>query len=81
MPAKLKPIDLARATTRVSGHVELYKRDPDTNALRLISTSRPCEVCGQPLEGLVIPKSEARDERQDLVHASCRRKLTGGTVV
>ena len=58
--------------TRLTGHVELFKRDEETGKLLLVSTSRPCEVCGQALEGLVIPRSEATGDAQ--VHPSCRER-------
>lgn len=64
-----------RGVMRLTGHAELFKRNEETGELTLVSTTRPCEICGRPLEGLVIPKKQARDEGQDLVHPKCK----GGT--
>lgn len=70
--------DMANATTRLTGHVELYKRDEETRKLTLVTTSRPCEICGKPLEGLVVPMSDARSEGQSLIHDKCRGNLGVG---
>lgn len=76
MPVLPTYADLARrGTFRVTGHAELYKRDEQTGELTLISTTRPCEVCGRPLEGLVVPKAESKES---LVHTACRHRLVSG---
>lgn len=66
---------IRRGVPRVTGHAELFKRDEHSGRMMLVSTTRPCEICGQPLEGLVIPKWEAREEGQSLVHEKCRSQL------
>jgi hypothetical protein len=49
--------------------VDVFKRNPDTGAQVLVSTTRPCYECGQPLVGLVVqvPGSDFQ------AHATCRR--------
>ena len=57
------------AGTKLGAHVELFKRDERTGKQVLVHTSRPCAVCGQPVEeGLVVPQ----DGR--FVHPRCRRR-------
>jgi hypothetical protein len=53
---------------RIVGHVDVFKRDEDSGEKVLISTTRPCYECGQPLEGVVVPVG---GEHQ--AHANCRR--------
>jgi hypothetical protein len=52
---------------RLVGHVDLFKRDPDTGQQALVSTTRPCVECGQPLEGMVVPVGQDQQ-----AHARCR---------
>lgn len=47
-------------------HVDLFKRGEDGQQV-LVSTTRPCVECGQPLVGTVVP---AGPEQQ--AHAKCR---------
>lgn len=54
---------------KVSAHVELFKRDEQTGKQVLVSTTRPCAVCGKPVDaGIVIPLDGDRQ-----AHADCRR--------
>jgi hypothetical protein len=44
---------------KVKGHVEVFKRGPNGEEV-LVHTSRPCDKCGGPLEGVVIPKGKTQ---------------------
>lgn len=45
--------------------MEVFKTDERTGEKILVHTSRPCAECGQPLDGVVIPKGTRQ------VHAVC----------
>jgi hypothetical protein len=63
------PVEMAvPAGMRLGAHVELFKRDERTGEQVLIQTTRPCAVCGRPVEGVVIPVGGR------FVHAGCRRR-------
>jgi hypothetical protein len=57
---------VAMAGMKIGAHVELFKRDEITGAQVLVSTTRPCRECGEPVEGLVVPDGES------FVHPECR---------
>jgi hypothetical protein len=50
---------------KVGAHVEVFKDDERTGQRTLVHTSRPCARCGQPLDGVVIPKGRIQ------VHMRC----------
>lgn len=52
----------------VVGDVDVFRRDPGTGEQALVSTTRPCFFCGEPLEGLVLT-----DRGGHRIHAKCRR--------
>jgi hypothetical protein len=56
-------------TLRVGAHYDLYRDDPTSGQRILVSTSRACHVCGQPLTGPVVP---AGGDRQ--VHVTCAKE-------
>lgn len=54
---------------RLGVHYDVLKRDPNTGEQIVVATTRPCVMCGEPLEtGIVLP---AGGDAQ--VHAACAR--------
>jgi hypothetical protein len=71
----LPPLAPGLPPGRLTGHVELVRRCPETGDFVEVATSRPCELCGRSLQALDGPLAEAApDER---AHASCRAALRG----
>lgn len=60
---------------RLSAHVDVFRRDPDTGEQTLVSTTRPCCECGYPLDGLVVPVG---DEAQAHPHCLRTKKVIHG---
>lgn len=57
------------------GHHEVFKIDEKTGIKVLTHTSRPCEVCGQPLLHLAVRMDQATPEER--VHQACRHSMGG----
>lgn len=50
---------------RPGAHVDVFKRIPRRDEHVLVSTTRPCPRCGNPLTGLVMPYLDVQ------VHVRC----------
>lgn len=59
--------------------VDLLKRDPETGQQVVVSTTRPCPGCGEPLVGLIVADSAGVRECATCRGLQPRITTTGGT--
>lgn len=58
---------------KIGAHVELFKDDERTGERVLVHTSRPCEDCGFPLVGAVVPTATGQK------HVRCPEGVAHGS--